>query len=216
MEHNQRHSHCFRLAVVPDHTLLVRGKNTLAIEVHQVHPDSSDMLFDMSLWIYTSCNVIATEPPTAAPTDAPLTTTGAKKSTDAATTAKKGVTVDEDNSSAPGASGSSSGWTAMLLAGVGVGLFIVVAFFVWQRFNQKRASRRGVSYANFVDESNAAPPTTPSVPLQFGTEPELSRPSYGASGAAAAAAAAATSASTTASTFNAKRVVRSTENWDNF
>lgn len=41
-----------RLAAVPDNVLLVKGNNTLAVEVHQVHPDSTDLvLFDICILV---------------------------------------------------------------------------------------------------------------------------------------------------------------------
>jgi len=35
--------------------LLLKGENTFAVEVHQVHPKSSDLSFDLSAYVYNNC-----------------------------------------------------------------------------------------------------------------------------------------------------------------
>lgn len=40
---------------VPDRVLLLKGENTFAVEVHQVHPKSSDLSFDLSAYVYNNC-----------------------------------------------------------------------------------------------------------------------------------------------------------------
>jgi hypothetical protein len=43
------HEETQKTSFIPGHLLLLKGKNVLAAEVHQVHVDSSDLLFDFEL-----------------------------------------------------------------------------------------------------------------------------------------------------------------------
>jgi hypothetical protein len=40
---------------VPDRVTLLKGENVFAVEVHQVHPESSDLSFDLTSFVYNNC-----------------------------------------------------------------------------------------------------------------------------------------------------------------
>jgi hypothetical protein len=170
------------MAVVPDHVLLQKGINTLAAEVHQVHPDSTDMIFDLSLWVYTTCSLA----PSPAPTPMPATAAPSAPASDTpASLAPSGVT-DTDAKPTSSKSGdntdgnvdadttSSSSWIGMLFTGLGVGLLMLVAFVIWKRMSGKARATSATrtqrtNYADTVDAEVDAdvPPTAPLSPASY-------------------------------------------------
>jgi hypothetical protein len=182
-----------KTSIIPGHLLLVKGKNVLAAEVHQVHVDSSDLLFDFELTAVINKEIDESVLPpqtgnSVDRTNAPATPAAADGTGSVAATSRAATSKSGDVTAAP--ADTTSVLTTVVLAGAIIGLLLFFLYLAWQRFKGRRraaaSSRGSLSFAQYVpedvqleaEEREAPTKMTAMRPTLAATEPELKRPEF--------------------------------------
>ena len=157
-------------ATVPDRVLLLKGENTFAVEVHQVHPKSSDLSFDLSAYVYNNCAGEAPGPaepsgeqtPAAAHTPSPPQHSEAPANEPEApqapgTAANEPTHKDDTTPSSAPVKSSSDTLTTLLLIGAVIGIVGGLLYFLWKRKQQRSVTYVGDTrpgFAHYVPEDD--------------------------------------------------------------